>query len=618
MGLIIDPKRELGDFLHKLSTDPTIGTHKRLARITAERSHINIMSSEKWSLGTLIRNDCYWGAARKILQRIATLTHSNPAIILLGQPPPTSNDPYWPQEATILATTVIAVALEFFARPEATIDFEFDDNHADKVEMWNVARDRLYVAGMRMGMFEDRWKGILDAAEIEVHDDPYSMRRTYRPAQRGKENHGVTTGWEVSPPEVQDAQYARTCTISRLLECLQSERLPTSFAGLPPAMEEDWNKSGKSETDFDRILREFETSSFRPPGARTSNALAFSATLCDELFALTETQRRDDADASYTPLHALSDRFDTVSNRRKAGGSDEYAIVAEYVKKYADMRNTVEKQYAGIYGSATTIWQELTSSEVKNAIFFGCEPLRRGELTEQRLDLVDFTKYIERDAPEHGDEPGVFFIFQPDPDGLDNLIAKICKVMYFEAIIGSRKRARYGEEMPLAAYVADEFHRFVTADRVHGEQSFLDVCRSYGAFTVIACQSIASLRYALCNVETDESKRASAIDIICNNTATKIFFRTTDKDTADRLDTICPSMPDGVVVARVRPLSTLAPGECYASFPDGRFERVQLGMVRQPALPEHIMESGRDVDGTAAPDRGPAEERHVTSSGGPD
>ena len=42
------------------------------------------------------------------------------------------------------------------------------------------------------------------------------------------------------------------------------------------------------------------------------------------------------------------------------------------------------------------------------------------------------------------------------------------------------------------------------------------------------------------------------------------------------MNTICPATTGGALVTKVRPLSTLGVGECYASFPDGRFERIQL------------------------------------------
>lgn len=49
---------------------------------------------------------------------------------------------------------------------------------------------------------------------------------------------------------------------------------------------------------------------------------------------------------------------------------------------------------------------------------------------------------------------------------------------------------RRGGGMPLVGYVADECHGFATADEVHDEQSFLDTCRSFGTFCVLACQSV--------------------------------------------------------------------------------------------------------------------------------
>ena len=121
VGLIIDPKRELGGFLQEWSADRTGTFRKRLVRITGDRTFIDIMSGEKWSIEELLRDNRYWSAARRILQRVSTLTHANPAVILLGQPPPTRVDPYWPQEATVFATAVVAVALEFLTRTEEFI-----------------------------------------------------------------------------------------------------------------------------------------------------------------------------------------------------------------------------------------------------------------------------------------------------------------------------------------------------------------------------------------------------------------------------------------------------------------------------------------------------------------
>ena len=74
-------------------------------------------------------------------------------------------------------------------------------------------------------------------------------------------------------------------------------------------------------------------------------------------------------------------------------------------------------------------------------------------------------------------------------------------------------------------------------------------------------------------------KLLKAVDIICTNTGTKLLFRSTDRDTIERLDVLCRVTPDGRIVTHARPLATLRPGERYVTFPDGRFERTQLDQV---------------------------------------
>ena len=77
-----------------------------------------------------------------------------------------------------------------------------------------------------------------------------------------------------------------------------------------------------------------------------------------------------------------------------------------------------------------------------------------------------------------------------------------------------------------------------------------------------------------------------AVEIRWNNTASKLVFRSTDPEVADRVSELSPYRPGLPGVVRVRPVSTLAPGECYASLADGRFERRQLGHYRAEAPDE--------------------------------
>ena len=68
----------------------------------------------------------------------------------------------------------------------------------------------------------------------------------------------------------------------------------------------------------------------------------------------------------------------------------------------------------------------------------------------------------------------------------------------------------------------------------------------------------------------------AAIEVLWNNAASKLAFRTTDERTSKRLDALSPHRPGMAGVVQVRPPATLAPGEAYAVLADGRFERRQL------------------------------------------
>ena len=102
---------------------------------------------------------------------------------------------------------------------------------------------------------------------------------------------------------------------------------------------------------------------------------------------------------------------------------------------------------------------------------------------------------------------------------------------------------------------------------------------------MLACQSIASIEHALARRGGGGVQDRAAVSIVWNNTGSKFFFRSTDPRTADRVDDLCPRLPGLAPVTHVRPLSSLAPGECYAVLADGRFARRQLDPVL-PVAPE--------------------------------
>ena len=177
-------------------------------------------------------------------------------------------------------------------------------------------------------------------------------------------------------------------------------------------------------------------------------------------------------------------------------------------------------------------------------------------------------------------------LFQPARDGLDNLVAVALKDLFFESVLGDPDPSGGGAELALVGYVADEFHRFVTSDPRHGEQSFLDTCRSSGAFPLLAYQSVASIEHALAHGGGTHAQDQSAIDILWNHTASKLVFRSTDSKTATHLVALSPRRPGLAGVVEVRPVSTLGAGECNAVLADGRFERRQLApFALEPAAP---------------------------------
>ena len=336
-------------------------------------------------------------------------------------------------------------------------------------------------------------------------------------------------------------------------------------------------------TVFLDVLDKFELRSLRVGSTEdeTANVMTVGSRILQELFSAGDVEQKGkDQDGEEWKIPTAAECLALALNEH--GG--ELAKVGGTIGEFARMRTHAPSQYVGVMGYGASIMEEFARPGVGRVVYFGCERAVRGKREGLRGESAndsegDATRggFLDfRESVSSREGAGTVYVYQPSRHKHDELIAKACKSLFFEAVLDSEERKVPDPSMPLAGYIADEFQRFVTADLVHGEQSFLDVCRSFGAFAVLACQSIASLRYALCDLEGDPDKRNSAIDIIYNNTATKLFFRSTDQETVGRVRTVSPIMWDGNSVIDFRPLSTLKAGECYASFPDGRFERVQI------------------------------------------
>ena len=303
-------------------------------------------------------------------------------------------------------------------------------------------------------------------------------------------------------------------------------------------------------------------------GERGPNALALAGWALEG--PLAPGGDEDGFFVSSSPSRSRTWLFSRIANallaHRGHENPGEDRDILRRIVEYWEPMARIPRQYGGVRASASIVCADFAAPAIARTLYFGCEP---GFVAEMRNGL-DFARLVSREGP------GTLVLFQPARDGLDNLVAVALKAAFFEAVLDDPDRAQAGNDLPLVGYVADEFHRFITSDPLHGEQSFLDTCRSFGAFCVLASQSVASLEHALAHGGGSYRQDESAVEILWNNTASKLVFRSTDPKTASRIDDLCPYRPGLAGVVRVRPVSTLGTGECYAALADGRFERRQL------------------------------------------
>ena len=269
------------------------------------------------------------------------------------------------------------------------------------------------------------------------------------------------------------------------------------------------------------------------------------------------------------PRNSSYPAWDVIDALRKEETDDDTDAIHNEVSYWDGVREAVN-HYSGALGEARVCLAAFADPAPAKSLFFGVEPVEA---------TVDFAPDVEADTVSAGRS---IYVYQPALGGKDALIAKALKGTFFEAILASAARRERGGTMPLVCYIADEFHHFITSDSEHGEQSFLDTCRSFGTACVLATQSDASVKHAL--ALAGEPAPDTAIRILMTNTATKLVFRSTEEGVRKLVDGLCPGNGPYRVTA-LRPPSTLRPGECYASLPDGRFERRQLTPARMIGSP---------------------------------
>ena len=240
---------------------------------------------------------------------------------------------------------------------------------------------------------------------------------------------------------------------------------------------------------------------------------------------------------------------------------DLIVALTEYWPSVAD----VDPHYVGVRATAAAICTDFAVPLIARTLYFGCEAGCRAVASR----IPDFARAVSA----HGGGP--LLLFQPRPGPLD-LVGAALKALLFEAVLEDPDRAGGAPGLPLVCYVAEDFSRFLTRSRTHGEAAFLQLARSFGAACLLVTQSLADLERAPVAGDGTAERSETTASLVWSNTATKLIFRTADPSTLDRLAALCPSLPGLLRLIDLRPPSTLAPGECFAAIFDSRFVRCQL------------------------------------------
>jgi hypothetical protein len=134
-------------------------------------------------------------------------------------------------------------------------------------------------------------------------------------------------------------------------------------------------------------------------------------------------------------------------------------------------------------------------------------------------------------------------------------------------------------------YVVDEAHRFLSCGEEDGEQSLLDRCRAYRTGVVLATQSIASIAYKL---GQNDRNSVNALNMLLNNCGNAMYFRTPDIQTKENLTERIPLPPVSgrPHILKVRPLTSLGVGQCYALRCNGSWGLFQVHLPEEKEISE--------------------------------
>jgi len=265
--------------------------------------------------------------------------------------------------------------------------------------------------------------------------------------------------------------------------------------------------------------------------------------------------------------------------RNSSCGSDDVEPMVLFLNLFALLgpknKNMVEN--LGIYVRSGGISEEMKHQFIWYTGFF--------EFMLSTLSSGDFCRFIDVSPipvkkgassirlSEFFDNGGIV-LYTPNlrSEFVSDVLAKLIKTQFFSYTF---KRACMNRPM---AYVADEFHRFITADRDSGEHNFLDRCRSYRVSCVLATQSFESLLQKISEGTRVGVNPSHVVNVILNNIGNKLFFRTSCVETKNIVSSLIPvpDRVDALHVLSVIPLTGLNVGECYSILSSVKWGRYQV------------------------------------------
>lgn len=217
----------------------------------------------------------------------------------------------------------------------------------------------------------------------------------------------------------------------------------------------------------------------------------------------------------------------------------------------------------GLHGVKSVFASYTSDSELLNQLFFrvsNAEQICLGLCAPEVVGVINTNLFPDTGGDDVSIEDlidqGRVILYQPASTHFGDITARLVKSRFFSDAL-----ARRDMKQPVG-YVADEFQRFITADRDTGEQSFMDRCRAYRVSCVVATQSLSSIEHAL--IQGGESSPRLAVEIIVANSPTKIIYRSIDSSTHNALKEWIPPAPEGRRhVVDIRPPAQLTTGSAY-------------------------------------------------------